>query len=290
MEHSNSEARKGVYYALTAYFLWGISPLYWKALTHLPLSEVFCHRILWSALTCFIVISFFKKKVSFTKKNVLPLLATTFLISINWVTYLYAINNNRLLEASLGYFINPILNIVLGLIILKEKLGKLQWAAVTLAAFAVLNEIVTFGKLPWISLLLAFSFGLYGLIRKMSSSNALISLTMECSLLSIPASLFLGHLSFEEKGHFFLEWQHSLLFIGGGIFTALPLLFFGPATKKIKYSTIGIIQYLAPTLHFILAISLYNEPFQKGKFLTFIPIWIALFLYSFGGLLKEKSS
>ena len=215
-------------------------------------------------------------------------MATTLFITINWATYLYAINTERLLEASLGYFINPILNIFLGFLLLKEKLGKLQWTAVFLVLMAVTNEVITFGALPWISLSLAISFGLYGLIRKVSPLDSLVSLTMECLILTLPLLIFISSLFIKNENTFLNDWSTSLLLIGGGLLTALPLLFFGPATKLINYSTIGMIQYLAPTLHFTLAVFLYKEPFSQGKLFTFIPIWIACFLYSYEGVTKKK--
>ena len=292
MKNQISETQKGVLFALVAYLLWGISPLYWKLIVHLPLFEVFSHRVLWSAVTCFGVIFCLRKVPSFKslkKSKPLPLLANTVFIAINWFVYLYSVDSSRILEASLGYFINPILNIFLGFLILKEKLGKLQWCAVFLALFAVLNEIISFGKLPWISLTLAFSFGLYGLVRKTSPWDSLVSLTLESSILALPILIFLGSLSLKGENHFFLSSSNTLLLIGGGILTALPLLFFGPATKRINYSTIGIIQYLAPTLHFLLAVFIYKEPFGMAKLFTFIPIWVALALYSYEGVKNEKN-
>jgi len=286
-----TDDQKGVSFAIMAYLTWGLSPLYWKHLTHLPFAEVFAHRVIWSALFCFFLL-ILNHKFSLLKelkqKKFLPLLATTILITVNWATYLYAINTERLLEASLGYFINPVLNIFLGFLLLKEKLGRLQWVAVILALMAVMNEVITFGALPWISLSLAISFGLYGLIRKISPLDSLVSLTMECFILTLPLLMLVGTQFVKNENAFLGSWPSSLLLIGGGLLTALPLLFFGPATKLINYSTIGMIQYLAPTLHFTLAVFLYNEPFSKGKFLTFIPIWLACFLYSYEGVKKRK--
>jgi chloramphenicol-sensitive protein RarD len=211
----------------------------------------------------------------------LVLLLTTMLVSSNWFVFIWAINSDRILQTSLGYYINPLINVMLGVVFLKERLRPAQLVAVILAAVGVVYLTIKIGRPPWIALFLAFTFGFYGLIRKVAAVNALVGLTIETLLLSLPALAYLGYHYIDGSGAFLRsDGRTDILLMCAALVTALPLLLFTTGARKIHFSTIGILQYIAPSCTFLLAVFVYREPFRTAQLWTFILIWIALLLYS----------
>ena len=282
-----SETNLGVIYALGAYLLWGISPLYFKHLEFLPVFEMISHRVVWSVLFIAIVLTatagwprFFKLLKS--PKTIALLTLSTLLISTNWLVFIWAISNDHMLDASLGYFINPLVNVLLGLIFLSESLSRIKWLAIVLACCGVLVQIVELGSLPWVSMILPFSFAFYGLVRKKIKVEALTGLFVE-TLLALPVALLYLCVIAESDTINMLNNSLSLniWIISAGIVTALPLLFFAQAALRLKLSTLGFFQYLAPSLLFIFAVVFYNEPIGLAKIVTFVFIWAGVLLFIF---------
>ena len=284
----------GTLFAFLAFLIWGLSPIYWKALHGVDAFEVILHRILWSFifLMPLVVIgrqySEFKRTMT-NAKMVAILLATSILVGANWLIYIWAVNNGRVLEASLGYYINPLVNIVLGMVFLRERLRRAQTVAVVLATAGVLFLTVRYGVFPWVSLALAFSFGIYGLIRKVVSVSALVGLTVETLLLTIPAAVWVFHLHRAHTGAFLQSGGHTdLLLVGTGILTATPLLLFNLGAKRITLATLGFIQYTAPTGMLLLGITIFGEPFTRTQAVTFGLIWTALAIYSWDSVRMHR--
>lgn len=283
---NDRQSASGVLSAFVAFLIWGASPIYWRALAQVGSFEIVVHRIIWSALFLFLLVLASHrwhelKKTILSPKLLLILVVTSMLVGGNWLVYVWAVNNGRVLQASLGYYINPLVNVVLGMIFLNERLRRAQTLAVFLATLGVLNLTLRYGSFPWVSLALAFSFGTYGLVRKMSNIGVLVGLSVEMLLLSVPASLWVWHLLQTPTGvflHFGL--LTNLLLLGTGIFTATPLLLFNFGAKRITLASLGFIQYTAPTGMFLLGITLFNEPFTHVEAFTFILIWTALAIYS----------
>jgi len=253
---------KGVIYALCAFLIWGICPLYFKLLTEVPAAEILTHRIIWlSAL----------------------------LVAGNWLLFIWAVNHNHLLEASLGYYINPLFNILLGMLFLGERLRRLQWAAVLLAAIGVVIQVLLIGHLPWIALTLASSFGIYGLIRKKIPVDAQTGLFVETLLLLPLALIYLFGIADSATSDLSLNSsQLNLLLLAAGVVTTIPLLLFTAGARLIPLSTLGFIQYLGPSIMFLLALFYYGEPVQAAKLVTFGFIWSALALFSWDGWRRSQ--
>jgi chloramphenicol-sensitive protein RarD len=277
----------GVACAVGAYLIWGLNPIYFKALLAVPAFEILMHRMVWSfAFLLPIVLLMgrwpeFKRVIS-APRNLLILLGTTILVSGNWFVYIWAINSGRILQTSLGYYINPLINVLLGMVLLRERLRPAQAVAVCLAAAGVIYLTVEIGVLPWISLFLAFSFGFYGLIRKVAPVNALVGLTVETLLLSIPATGYLVFLKVSDSGAFLQgDLRVDILLMCAALFTALPLLLFTTGARKIYFITVGILQYIAPSCTFLLALFVYDEPFRRAQLVTFALIWLALVIFTF---------
>jgi chloramphenicol-sensitive protein RarD len=273
-------------YAGSAFLIWGLSPVYWKALGAVPALEIAMHRVGWSFvfLMCLILLQRRRHEFAGVLKNgrmLLTLSFTAILVFGNWLLYIWAVNNNYLLQASLGYYINPLVNVVLGLIFLRERLRKPQIVSVLLAASGVLYLTLSFGELPWIALTLALSFGFYGLIRKVAPVGALVGLAVETMLLSPPAVIYLVYLNSQGADAIFrVSLKLDLLLIGCAPLTAVPLLFFTLGAKRIYLSTLGLIQYIGPSGMFLLAVFFYNETFSTVQIWTFVMIWAALVIYS----------
>ena len=285
-EKGRSDTVFGVVYAAGAFFIWGISPIYWKALRAVPAFEIILHRIVWSFFFLVPVILVMRRWKDFVDalKNyriLLILLFTALIISGNWLLYIWAVNHDHLLQASLGYYISPLVNVVLGMIFLKERLRPTQILAVLLAAAGVLYLTIYYGEFPWIALTLAVSFGLYGLIRKTAPVGSLAGLTVETLLVSIPALVYLFYLDSQGAGTIFrVSLKLDLLLMGCALATAIPLLFFTLGARRLYLSTVGLLQYIAPTCMFLMAVLLFHEPFVKAQVVTFIFIWTALAIYS----------
>jgi chloramphenicol-sensitive protein RarD len=285
-EKTRSDTVFGVVYAASAFLIWGISPIYWKALRAVPSFEIILHRIVWSFFFLLPLILFMRRWKDFVNalknyRTLLILLFTALIISGNWLLYIWAVNTDNLLQASLGYYISPLVNVVLGMVFLKERLRPPQILAVLLAAAGVLYLTIYYGEFPWIALTLAVSFGLYGLIRKTAPVGSLVGLTVETLLLSIPALVYLFYLDSQGVGIIFrVSLKLDLLLMGCALATATPLLFFTLGARRLYLSTIGFLQYIAPSCMFLLAVFLFRESFLKAQVVTFILIWAALAIYS----------
>ena len=283
---SETDALWGVIFAVSAFLIWGISPIYWKALRSVPPLEIILHRIVWSFFLLLPLIIIMRRWQDFilvfsNLRTLLILLLTAIIVGGNWLLYIWAVNTDRLLQASLGYYINPLVNVVLGMVFLKERLRPPQILAVVLATTGVLYLTFYYGEFPWIALALAVSFGIYGLIRKVAPVGSLVGLTVETLLLSIPAIIYLYCLDRLGQGSIFrVSLKLDLMLMGCSVVTALPLLFFTLGARRLYLSTMGLLQYLAPSCMFVLAVFLFREPFASAQVVTFILIWTALAIYS----------
>ncbi|WP_428614569.1 EamA family transporter RarD [Shewanella sp.] len=286
------EYRKGVVLAICAYCFWGFAPLYFKLLDHVSATEILLHRVLWSFVFMLVLMQFIggfaKLRALFRQPKQLGVLAiTSILIAGNWLLFIWAINNDHMLDASLGYFINPLINVLLGMIFLQERLRKLQWAAVSLAFTGVLIQLISFGSIPVVSLALAASFGLYGLLRKKVNVDAKTGLLVETAIL-VPVALLYLVTNFETISVMENSVQMNLLLLAAGVVTSVPLLCFAGAATRIPLSMLGFFQYIGPSIMFIMAVSVFNEPFDLEKGITFAFIWSALVIFTLDLALKSR--
>ncbi|MCW3172700.1 EamA family transporter RarD [Shewanella subflava] len=279
------EYRKGVLLAVCAYVIWGIAPLYFKLLTQVSPLEILMHRVIWSFVFMIVLMQFIGgfgrlHQVLKHPKQVGVLIVTSILIAANWLIFIWAINNDHMLDASLGYFINPLFNVLLGMVFLGERLRKMQWVAVTLAFMGVLLQLISFGSIPMVSLALAASFGFYGLLRKKVNVDAKTGLLVETALL-LPVALGYLLLTIDSSATSMLinSLNLNLTLIAAGIVTTIPLLCFAGAAVRIPFSILGFFQYIGPSIMFILAVKLFNEPFDMEKGITFGFIWLALLVF-----------
>ena len=285
---------KGTGCAVGAYVIWGLFPAYWKWLQHVPALQSICHRILWSCLILVGVILFMRRSREFRVTALTPpvvriYFAAALLIGINWLVYVWAVNSGFIIEASLGYFINPLLSILLGVIFLRERLRTWQWVPIGLSALGVLYLTYTYGRLPWIALTLAFSFGLYGLVKKTAPLGSLFGLTLETGLLFLPALLYLVYADGIGQGAFLHTGAGSdLLMVGAGLITTAPLLLFASAVHRIPLSLVGILQFITPTLQFLLGALVYREPFTYDQLIGFGMVWVALIIFGIEGFLSNR--
>jgi chloramphenicol-sensitive protein RarD len=276
----------GILASAAAFLIWGLSPAYWKCLAPVPATQIILHRIVWSFLLLLPLLAVQRRWREFTRAlGHLPILsiltASALLLCANWFIYIWAVNNGHILQASLGYYINPLVNVFLGMVFLKERLRRAQILALVLAGSGVFYLTLTYGVFPWIALSLALSFGSYGLIRKVAPVAALPGLAVETLILSIPAALLLIHLHRTGGGAFLnLGTGIDLLLAGTAPLTAVPLLLFTLGARKISLTTLGFIQYLAPTGMFLLGVWVYHEPFSHVQAVTFGLIWAALGIFS----------
>ncbi|QFI56145.1 EamA family transporter RarD [Aeromonas simiae] len=288
--------RQGVIFALSAYFIWGLAPIYFKLISQVPAGEILTHRVIWSCVLLLALVllkrQWHKVREVLRQPRQLALLTlTSTLVGGNWLLFIWAINNDHMLDASLGYYINPLFNVLLGLLFLGERLRRLQWWAVTLAALGVAIQLVAFGSLPWIALTLAATFAFYGLIRKKLGLDALTGLLLETLILLPPAALYLWGVADSPTSHLGANpVSLNLLLIAAGLITTVPLLCFTAAANSLKLSTLGFFQYIGPSLMFLLAVGLYGEPLQADKLVTFACIWSALVLFSLDGLRTSRKS
>jgi len=285
---------RGVIYALGAYLMWGVFPIYWKALKFVPPVQILSHRIVWSVFFLILLLVFrkevrqLKTAIAVPGRLVVVLLAAC-LLAVNWLTYIWGVNAGFIVETSLGYFINPLVSVLMGVLFLRERLRPLQWVPVGLAAVGVSYLTFTYGRLPWIALVLAFSFGFYGLVKKTAPLEARYSVTLETIAMFFPALLYLSFMTYQGEGYLFGygSWT-TILLVGTGLVTALPLLLFGMAAQRIPLTAIGILQYLAPTMQFLIGVLIYNEPFTLERLIGFSIIWLALVIYTLEGLLARR--
>ena len=282
---SRDESR-GLIYGTSAFLLWGFSPFYFNAMDRLSVAEIVAHRIVWCVLFLIVVLTVAQQwpavwRALTNRKVLLILFATAVLNSLNWGIYIYAVVSDQLLAASLGYFLNPIINVLLGLFFLRERLSPMQCVAVLLAVIGVGTQIVGFGELPWIALSIAILFGLYGLLRKTVDAGAPVGLFVECLLLSPFALGWLIWLEVQGMGAF---GRHGigfdLLIAMAGLVTGIPLVLFAAGARRIKLATIGLLQYIAPSAYLVTALTIYNEPFETADVIAFGCIWAALLIYT----------
>jgi chloramphenicol-sensitive protein RarD len=276
---------RGTILALSAYIFWGLHPIYWKLLQQVPSTEIVSHRILWSFIFFLIIIlirrewgGLILKVKGNTNKYILFLPA--FLIGSNWAMYIWAVNAGFIIETSLGYFISPLLSVFLGVFFLSESLRKIQWLAILIAGFGVLTITFFYGQFPWISIFLAVTWATYGLLRKKSPLNSVEGLLIETATLLIPVIIYLFYLSNSGVASFNNNLSTSILLVGTGIISGFPLIIFIMSARMIDLSLIGILQYIYPTLIFLIGFFVYNEPLSKPKLIGFIFIWMALLIYT----------
>jgi len=271
----------GLVFGVSAYTLWGLFPIYWPLLEPANPLEIVSHRAVWTLVFCFIILwltKTLKSTLALLKrpKIVAGLFLGSILISINWIIYIYAATSGHVVEASLGYYINPIVVIATGVLILKEKLRPLQWVSVGVATLGVAVLTLDYGRLPWIALGLAFSWGGYGLVKKQLGLGALEGLSIETLISSGAYLAYLIWLGNQGEGQFGVSWKITLLFIGGGAVTAIPLLLFNGATNRLPLTLIGLLQYITPTIQFSIGVWYFNEDMPAARWIGFVIIWIAL--------------
>jgi chloramphenicol-sensitive protein RarD len=281
-----SSVRSGVIFALCAYTMWGIAPIYFKALAAVPPIEILMHRVVWSVvLLSFLIVGLRhigKVKAAIKNKRVLiTLMVASTLLACNWFLYIWAVNNDFILEASLGYYINPLINVFLGRLFLGETLRMTQKVAVGIAVTGVLIMIFNFGYVPWIALTLAVSFSIYGLLRKQVSVDSLPGLFIETLFLFPAAIIYWVFFATQVSDLSNNISSLNVLLLLAGVVTTAPLLCFTAAARRIRYSTLGFFQYIGPSLMFILAVTLYNEPLSTSRLVTFCFVWVALALFTF---------
>ena len=285
MKERIREYRIGIVYTTVAFFVWGVLPFYWKALGSVPAFEILAHRILWSFAFTTIVLVVRRNihlrellKDPTTRKS---LLITSGLIGLNWFTYVYAVNSERLIEASMGYYINPLLSVCLGIVVLKERLNLLQIIAFLLACAGVLYVTVDYGKFPWIAVVLACAFALYGLFKKTTKVESMPGLMIETLILSPAAFGVVFYQMLMGRGALFsMSLSTDSFLIVAGVVTVLPLYWFAQGAKRIPLSSVGFLQYIAPTLMLVISIFVYRETFTRAHLVSFGFIWVALTLYS----------
>ena len=285
MNDPETRRRRGIIYGLAAYGLWGAAPLFWPLVKRASAVELLAHRVIWSLIICAILLLTVVPRGWWarigTRRNVVMLTVAAAVVSVSWGTYIWAVNHGHVVETALGYYINPIFSILVGVIFLRERMQPVQWMCVGLAAAAVVVLTIDYGRLPWIALVLAVSFGLYGVIKKQLNAGAVESLTVESAVLT---PLALGYLIFLQTrgqltfGH--LGWAHSLLLAATGLVTVVPLLFFASAATRLPLSTLGLLQYLAPTLQFLLGVLYFRETMSAGRWIGFTLVWLALVILS----------
>jgi chloramphenicol-sensitive protein RarD len=286
--------QRGFWAAIGAFLFWGLFPIYWKLLDQVPALQIMAHRIAW----CFVFVvgyltlgrgSGWWRPVA-SQPRLLGLLSTSsVLIALNWWLYIWAVNAGHIVETSLGYFINPLVNVLLGVVVLKERLNGTQWLAVLIAASGVAYLTLQTGAPPWIALALACSFGMYGLIRKVAVIGSIPALGVESTVLIVPVVLYLTWSHTTGSGVFGLQGLRTdTLLIGSGLVTAVPLVLFAYGARRIPYSMLGILQYIAPTLQLGCGVLIFDEPFTRAQAVGFGAIWLALAVYAGDGLMRRR--
>jgi len=279
-------SRQGTIYGASAYLLWGLFPLYWPLLEPSTALEVLAHRVVWS-LVVVVVLLGITRRLSYVRaavrdrRRLAQIAVAAVVVAVNWGTYIYGVTNDRVLETSLGYFVNPIVTVLLGVLVLGERLRPAQWAALGLAFLAVVVLTVENGSPPWIALILAFSFGTYGLLKKTAGVGAVEGLAIETGVLLPVAAAYVAFLGVTGAGTFGAEGPaHMALLAGAGLVTAVPLLLFGAAASRVPLTTLGMLQYFAPTVQFLLGVTLFDEPLPPAKLFGFVLVWAALVLFT----------
>ena len=285
---------KGIWFAVGTYIAWGLLPVYWKWLQHVQALQLISHRVIWSCLMLCGAIILMHRWGGFRTALLSPrviriYLVAALLIGVNWLTYVWAVNAGFIVQPSLGYFINPLVSVLLAVIFLHERLRHWQWVAIGLAAAGVAYLTIAYGSVPWIALILAFTFGTYGLIKKTAPLGSLYGLTLETGILLFPAILYLLYCDVSGQGAFLHTGAVSdMLMVGAGFVTMVPLLMFATAAHRIPLSLVGILQYIAPTLQFLIGVLIYREPFTYSQFIGFSMVWAALIIFGVEGFLARR--
>ena len=281
-----NKEKLGLVYGLGAYVLWGLFPLYWPLLKPATSPEIVSHRAVWTMVFCFIILAITKSLKStlatFKRPKVAAKLFTaSILVSINWLIYIWATNNGHVVEASLGYYINPLIAIAFGIILLKERMRLMQWVSVSIATIGVLVLTIDYGRLPWIAFGVALSWGPYGLIKKQLNLGAVEGLAIETLIAFIPYCVYLLFLGSKGEGQFGQGVSLTILLVSAGAVTAIPLLLFNASTTRLPLTTIGLLQYITPTLTFIIGVWVNHEVMSTARWIGFVIIWIALFVLAY---------
>lgn len=286
MDNDTGMRKSGIRYAVAAFGAWGILPLYWKMLNHVSAGQILAHRIFWSFIFVSGLLFLFRRwkevwEVFKDTKKLFMVATSSLLISANWFLYIWAVNSNHLVETSLGYYINPLLSVLLGVVVLRERLNFWQLVSLVLAASGVTVITIGYGQVPWMAISIAGTFGLYGLAKKVTKLDSLIALALETMLVAPLALSYLAYMEFQGGSQIGeLTLTTILLLAGAGIVTAMPLLWFAQATSRVPLSTVGFIQYLSPTITLFIGVVIFREPFDHTQLLSFALIWVALGLYS----------
>lgn len=286
---------RGIWFALACYFLWGLFPIYWKLLQEVPAGQIVAQRLVWSLVFLAILLTVRRQwaelRSVITLRRLLIYFLSGALLTVNWLIYIYGVNAGFIVETSLGYFINPLVSVLFGVVIFRERLPLSKWIAIGLAAAGVLYLTIRYGTLPWIALSLAVSFGLYGLVKKMAPLGALHGLSLETAAMFLPSLGYLLAAQAQGVGAFGRVGPGVLfLIIFSGVVTAVPLLLFSTAAREIPLSMIGFLQYVAPTMQFLLGVFVYGEPFDQNRLIGFSFIWLALLIFSLGGVYERRKA
>jgi chloramphenicol-sensitive protein RarD len=286
---------RGILYAFGAYLIWGLFPIYWKLIKHVPAIQLIGHRIVWSfvLLALFLLI---KRKwrdlcaAAFDRKIMGIYFVAAVLVGFNWFLYVWAVNSGFILEASLGYFINPLFSVLLGVVFLHERLRPFQWISVGLAASGVIYLTVAYGRPPWIALGLTATFGFYGLVKKIGPLSSIYGLTLESGILFLPGFLFLAYQDWIGRGAFLhTGFGSDLLMAGAGLVTTVPLILFTLAAQQIPLTTVGLMHYITPTCQFLLGVLVYGEVFSRSRALGFGIVWVALVAFCIEGFVSRRT-
>lgn len=294
MATANSDSRAGLTYGIAAYLCWGFFPLYWPLLEPASAYEVLAHRIVWTLVFCVGLLTITHKWGAFRsiigqRRLMLPLALASVVITLNWGGFIWGVTNGHVIETSLGYFINPLMTVLLGVFLLGENLRRLQWLAVGLGTLAVVVLTIDYGRPPWIALLLATSFATYGFLKKRANLGTIEALSVETTILTPFALAYLlflqvsGTLAFGHEGAL-----NTTLLIGTGVVTAIPLLMFGAAATRLSLTTIGILQYLGPILQFVFGLTIFDEEMSTARWIGFIIVWAALVIFTIDGVHNRR--
>ena len=289
------EDRSGLIAGLAAFGTWGLIPVYWKLFTNLAAAEILAHRFVWTTLFLVALLSWQQRwpelrEATRSRRALLYCFASGIAISVNWLVFIWAVNVGRVIETSLGYFMTPLVNVLFGAVVLRERLTRWQLVSVLLALVGVLNLTFGYGRFPWLAITLCVSFGLYGLLRKKSGVRPIPGLFLETTLLTPIAAGYLIYLERASTGAMHsAAWPMILLLISTGIVTGLPLVWFGHAARHLRLTTLGFLQYLAPSCSFFLGVFLYHEPFTRAHLITFTFIWLALIIFTVEAVWRWRS-
>ncbi|MCL1874680.1 MAG: EamA family transporter RarD [Synergistaceae bacterium] len=287
------ESARGAIVIFLTYVLWGILPVYWKALASINSSEILAHRIVWSCVFSFILVAAARKTRDFVslfrnRRELVTLMVSSVVVTGNWGLYIWAVNSGKILESSLGYFINPLISILLGTMVFKERLSMIQWLSIGVATVGVCAEVVELGHFPFVSLGLALLFGIYGLFKKLSAIESTVAFTVETLLITPFALLWLIWRQSSGAAHFPYDLWTTVLLIGTGIATSMPLIMFAWGVKRSAMTTVGLIQYTSPILMFITGTLVYHEPVSNVRLLSFTLIWISIIFFTVDSFLRAK--